>query len=111
MANFLKSNKQLVVIVVMAGTAAAEKRWSLWQKVKTAMTGAVKFLKKQAVTISQQQNDCKKEKKCHCSGISMPWYNNMAMTLVAPYPFSLPNFGRVNYPYPGNYPVIFFVTA
>jgi len=31
--------------------------------------------------------------------------------LVAPYPFSLPNFGRVNYPYPGNYPVIFFITA
>jgi len=33
------------------------------------------------------------------------------MISVAPYPFSLPDFGRVNYPYPGNYPVIFSVTA
>jgi len=33
------------------------------------------------------------------------------IALVAPYPFSLPDFGRVNYPYPGNYPVIFFITA
>jgi len=27
----------------MAGTAAAEKRWRLWQLGKTAMTRAVKF--------------------------------------------------------------------
>jgi len=31
-------------------------------------------------------------------------------SLVAPYPFSLPDFGRVNYPYLCNYLVIFFVT-
>ena len=32
-------NKQLVVIAVTAGTAAAEKRWRLWQLNETAMTG------------------------------------------------------------------------
>jgi len=47
------------------------------------MTGAVKFLEKQAVTINRKQNVCNKNSKQRCRGISMPWYNDLARMTTA----------------------------
>ena len=60
--------------------SSSRKRWRLRQLGESAMTGAVKFLEKQASNNQLEAKDCNKSSKQHCRGISMPWYNDLAMT-------------------------------